>query len=233
MVEGRGQCALRGDIVDAFSPAENGATRVEFWDDEVDSLRAFDPISQRSLDNLEEVNFYPAVEWLLPGSAAASIRALVREQMKRLPDHLLNADLPPLPEDEEESKEEKSAVPVRRVYDTGVGRLLQDADHLDAGLQPPTLSLWAGALDVPCAWLWEYLNDPILVLEEPERVKARCEDRLAGFGEDFKLTLERQEAVPEQGNLLRAWDDAAQAMQGRPIHLLMEFLRGMGEMKPT
>ncbi len=235
MVEGRGQCALRGDIVDAFSPAENGATRVEFWDDEVDSLRAFDPISQRSLDNVEEVNFYPAVEWLLPGSAAASIRALVREQMKRLPDHLLNADLPPLPEDEDESKEEKSAVPVpvRRVYDTGVGRLLQDADHLDAGLQPPTLSLWAGALDAPCAWLWEYLNDPILVIEEPERVKARCEDRLAGFGEDFKLTLERQEAVPEQGNLLRTWEDAAQAMEGRPIHLLMEFLRGMGEMKPT
>ena len=235
MVEGRGQCALRGDIVDAFSPAENGATRVEFWDDEVDSLRAFDPISQRSLDNIEEVNFYPAVEWLLPGSAAASIRALVREQMKRLPDHLLNSDLPPLPEDEEEKPEEKSAapVPVRRVYDTGVGRLLQDADHLDAGLQPPTLSLWAGALDVPCSWLWEYLNDPILVIEEPERVKARCEDRLAGFGEDFKLTLERQEAVPEQGNLLRAWEDAASAMQGRPIHLLMEFLRGMGEMKPT
>ena len=235
MVEGRGQCALRGDIVDAFSPAENGATRVEFWDDEVDSLRAFDPISQRSLDNIEEVNFYPAVEWLLPDSAAASIRALVREQMKRLPDHLLNADLPPLPEDEDEDKAEKSAAPVptRRVYDTGVGRLLQDADRLDAGLQPPTLALWAGALDVPCAWLWEYLNDPILVIEEPERVKARCEDRLAGFGEDFKLTLERQEAVPEQGALLRTWVEAAAAMQGRPIHLLMEFLRGMGEMKPT
>ena len=236
MVEGRGQCALRGDIVDAFSPAENGATRIEFWDDEVDSIRAFDPISQRSLDNLEEAVFYPAVEWLLPVSSAGVIRSLVREQMKRLPDHLLNADLPPLPEDEEEKQEEKSAAPVsvRRVYDTGIGRLLQDADHLDAGLQPPTLALWAGALDAPCAWLWEYLNDPILVIDEPERVKARCEDRLAGFLEDFKLTLERQEAVPEQGNLLRSWEEAAAAaMQGRPIHMLMEFLRGMGEMKPT
>ncbi|MBR4538830.1 MAG: transcription-repair coupling factor [Clostridia bacterium] len=235
MVEGRGQCALRGDIVDAFSPAENGATRIEFWDDEVDSLRLFDPISQRSLDNAEEAVFYPAVEWLLPVSCASSIRALVREQMKRLPDHLLNADLPPLPEDEGESREEKNAAPVpaRRVYDTGVGRLLQDADHLDAGLQPPTLALWAGAMNADCAWLWEYLDDPILVIEEPERVKARCEDRLAGFREDFKLTLERQEAVPEQENLLFTWEDAASAMQGRPIHLLMEFLRGMGEMKPT
>ena len=235
MVEGRGQCALRGAIVDAFSPAENGATRIEFWDDEVDSIRAFDPISQRSLDNLEEAAFYPAVEWLLPVSCAPAIRALVRAQMNRLPDQMLSPELPPLPEDEEEKPEETSAPRhlLYRVHDTGVGRLLQDADQLEAGLQPPTLSLWAGALDVPCAWLWEYLNDPILVIEEPDRVKARFEDRMAGFQEDFKLTLERQEAVPEQGNLLRAWDEAVPAMQGRPLHLLMEFLRGMGEIKPA
>ena len=85
MVEGRGQCALRGDIVDAFSPAENGATRIEFWDDEVDSIRAFDPISQRSLEPMEEAAFYPAVEWLLPQERAKDIRALVRNQLNRLP----------------------------------------------------------------------------------------------------------------------------------------------------
>ncbi len=234
MVEGRGQCALRGDIVDAFSPAENGATRIEFWDDEVDSIRFFDPISQRSLDDLDEAVFYPAVEWLLPVSAAASIRALVQAQMNRLPNQFLSSDLPPLPEDEEEP-EEKAAfpVPARQVYDTGVARLMRDAAQLEAGLQPPNLSLWAGALDVPCAWLWEYLKDPVLVLEEPERIKARCQDRLAGFQEDFKLTLERQEAVPEQGRLLRTWEETAQAMKERPLHLLMEFLRGMAEIKPT
>ena len=61
MVEGRGQCALRGAIVDAFSPAESGATRIEFWDDEVDSIRSFDPISQRSLDRMGDAAFCPAV----------------------------------------------------------------------------------------------------------------------------------------------------------------------------
>ena len=238
MVEGKGQCALRGDIVDAFSPAENGATRIEFWDDEVDSVRAFDPISQRSLDNLEAAEFYPAVEWLLPVSYAPTIRAMVKAQMNRLPDHLLSPELPPLPEDEETEEEALSveaspAAPRVRVYDTGVGRLLQDADQLEAGLQPPTLALWAGALNAECAWLWEYLNDPILVIEEPDRVKARCEDRIAGFQEDFKLTIERQEAVPEQGNLLRTWDEALAGMQGRPVHLVMDLLRGMGDFKPT
>ena len=235
MVEGRGQCALRGDIVDAFSPAENGATRLEFWDDEVDSIRAFDPVSQRSLETVEEAAFYPAVEWLLPREKAKDIRALVRNQLNRLPKSLLSPDLPPLPEEEDDEANNGEIVEASppKVYDTGVSRLFQDADQLEAGIQSPSLSLWAGALDVPCAWAWDYLDNPILVIEEPDRVKARCEDRVAGFQEDFKLTLERQEAVPEQIALLRTWQDAAAAMAGRPTHLLMEILRGMGELKPA
>ena len=234
MVEGRGQCALRGDIVDAFSPAENTATRIEFWDDEVDSIRAFDPISQRSLDHMDEAAFYPAVEWLLPPERAKDIRALVRNQMNRLPKSLLYADLPPLPEeDDEEEPGEIVEASGPKVYDAGIARLFQDADQLEAGIQTPNLSLWAGALDVPCAWIWEYLENPLLVVEEPDRVKARCDDRMAGFEEDFKLTLERQEAVPEQAALLRSWEDAAQAMAEKPVHLVMELLRGMGGLKPA
>ncbi len=233
MVEGRGQCALRGDIVDAFSPAENSATRIEFWDDEVDSIRAFDPISQRSLEKMEEAAFYPAVEWLLPKERARDIRALVRAHLNRLPKSLLSPDLPPLPEDEDEDSGEIVEAAAPKVYDTGVARLFRDADQLEEGIQSPNLALWAGALDVPCAWVWDYLENPILVIEEPERVKARCDDRIAGFREDFKLTLERQEAVPEQAALLRDWQEAVDALNGKPIHLLMEFLRSMGELKPT
>ncbi|MBE5783278.1 MAG: transcription-repair coupling factor [Clostridiales bacterium] len=235
MVEGKGQCALRGAIVDAFSPAESGATRIEFWDDEVDSIRTFDPISQRSLDAMEEALFFPAVEWLLSPDHADAMRKLVRAQMNRLPDSPLSAALPPLPEDEEEQEAASSphaSLPVFRVYDAGVSRLFQDADQLERGLQPPTLSLWSGALDVSCAWVWEYLKDPLILIEEPERVKARCEDRYNGFAEDFKLSLERQEAVPEQGALLRLYGEAADALQNLPVILMQELLRGMGGLKP-
>ena len=239
MVEGKGQCALRGAIVDAFSPAENGATRIEFWDDEVDSIRAFDPISQRSLDRMEEAVFFPAVEWLLSEEYAPSMRTMIRSQMNRLPDSLLSSDLPPLPDEEGESGEEKQPLETAgsgisyRVYDSGISRLFQDADQLEKGVQLPHFSLWAGALDVPCAWIWEYMDDPIIVLEEPDRIKNRCEDRFSGFGEDFKLSLERQEAVPEQGNLLRPWADIAAALSGQCLYLLQDMLHGMGELKPT
>ncbi|MBQ9264547.1 MAG: transcription-repair coupling factor [Clostridia bacterium] len=243
MVEGKGQCALRGAIVDVFSPAENSANRIEFFDDEVDSIRAFDPISQRSLERLESAAFYPAVEWLLPEECAPKIREMIRRQVNRLPDHPLSAELPPLPEEDEDGEEAPESAgagadanaenTTYHVYDTGVARLYRDVDQLEAGLQPATLALWAGAVDAECAWLWEYLQNPILVMEEPDRVKARCEDRLSGFAEDFKLTLERQEAVPEQANLLRSWEEIATAIEGLDVHLVQDLLRGMGGLKPS
>ena len=232
MVEGKGQCALRGAIVDAFSPAESAAVRIEFFDDEIDSIRLFDPISQRSQERLEKTAFYPAVEWLLPEENAEAIRALVRRQMKRLQDQPLAFDLPPLPDDGEQEETDGAEKPVYHVYDTGVSRLLRDAEQLGAGLQPPTLSLWAGALEAPCAWIWDYLQDPFIVIEEPDRVKQRCEDRQRGFAEDFKLALERQEAVPEQASLLRSWDEAAAVLQEKDAHLLQDLLRGMGGLRP-
>ena len=229
MVEGKGQCALRGAIVDAFSPAESSATRIEFFDNEVDSIRFFDPISQRSLDRLERAAFGPAVEWLLDADDAPALRRMIEAQAARVQGGLMQSGLPPLPEDEEEAP----AVPaVPRVHDTGVLRLLQDADQLAAGLQPQSLALWASALGAPDAFGWDYLDRPIVVLDEPERVRARCEDRLRGFAEDFKLSLERQEAVPEQAGLLRGWDEILPALKERPLCTLQDFLRGMGEIEP-
>ena len=45
MVEGRGQTAARGDIVDVFAPGEEYPVRIEFFGDEIDQMRAFDPVS--------------------------------------------------------------------------------------------------------------------------------------------------------------------------------------------
>nr|WP_027870386.1 transcription-repair coupling factor [[Eubacterium] cellulosolvens] len=61
-VECAGQFAIRGDIVDIYSLTEELPWRVEFWDDQVDSIRLFDPESQRSLENLDEITIYPATE---------------------------------------------------------------------------------------------------------------------------------------------------------------------------
>ncbi len=71
-VEGVGQFALRGGILDVFSPLMESPVRCEFFDDEIDSLGAFDVLTQRRTRNLEEALLLPAVE-LLPGAERAAV----------------------------------------------------------------------------------------------------------------------------------------------------------------
>ena len=61
-VDGPGQFSVRGGIVDIYCLTEENPWRIELWGDEIDSIRSFDPESQRSLENLEELTIYPAVE---------------------------------------------------------------------------------------------------------------------------------------------------------------------------
>lgn len=64
-VEAPGQFAIRGSIVDIFTLTESEPYRLDFWDDTIDSIKVFDPVSQRTIDNVDEVTIYPASEYIL------------------------------------------------------------------------------------------------------------------------------------------------------------------------
>jgi len=59
-VEARGEMSVRGAILDLFPPDRDMPIRIEFFDEEVESIRAFDPLSQRSREGLQEVLISPA-----------------------------------------------------------------------------------------------------------------------------------------------------------------------------
>ena len=61
-VELPGQFSVRGGIIDIYPLTEDNPWRIELWDDEIDSIRSFDAESQRSLENVDEITIYPAVE---------------------------------------------------------------------------------------------------------------------------------------------------------------------------
>ena len=64
-VEAPGQFSIRGGIVDVFDLTEENPYRIELWGDEVDSIRSFDIMSQRSIEKLESIKIYPACEMIL------------------------------------------------------------------------------------------------------------------------------------------------------------------------
>ncbi len=84
LVEQVGDCAVRGSVVDFFGPLLDDPVRVEFFGDEVESLRRFDPADQRSQLPLQQAALIPCSPVDLSPAAAdraiKRLRALAREE---------------------------------------------------------------------------------------------------------------------------------------------------------
>jgi transcription-repair coupling factor (superfamily II helicase) len=75
LVEAPGQFAIRGSLVDIFPPSNEKPLRVDFFDDEIDSLRIFDEENQRTIEMIREAVISPAEETLLPKGDLAEVLA--------------------------------------------------------------------------------------------------------------------------------------------------------------
>lgn len=82
LVEGEGQYAIRGGILDLFITDEKAPIRVEFWDDEIDTINYFDTMSQRRTDYVEEIEISPSAEVLVWDKAALAEK--IRQKAKAL-----------------------------------------------------------------------------------------------------------------------------------------------------
>ena len=81
MVEGRGQFAVRGGLIDIFPPTDPRPSRIELFGDDVEEIRVFSVADQRSLEARDEVYAPPCREILL----TADVRARARELVAELP----------------------------------------------------------------------------------------------------------------------------------------------------
>ena len=89
MVEGPGQFAVRGGILDIYSPAADMPVRIEFFDDELDTMGYFDPDTQRRTENIDELVILPVGETqpkLHPGGIeglCGDLRNMINRQRRR------------------------------------------------------------------------------------------------------------------------------------------------------
>ena len=79
LTEDPGCFSVRGHVMDIYPPGFDGPLRVEFWGDEIESIRMFDPVSQRSLLTVEEVVVLPVREELLTDAARARFGGLLKD----------------------------------------------------------------------------------------------------------------------------------------------------------
>ncbi|MEI3169555.1 MAG: hypothetical protein V8S58_17715 [Lachnospiraceae bacterium] len=81
-VDGMGQFSVRGGILDIYPLTEELPVRIELWDTEVDSIRTFDLESQRSIEQLDEIDIYPATEIVLTKKQAREGIERIRSEAK-------------------------------------------------------------------------------------------------------------------------------------------------------
>ena len=245
MVEGKGQCALRGGIIDVYPPACSQSLRIEFFDDEVDSIREFDCISQRSLDSVEKCTLTPATEVLLPTAEAEKAARRMRDAIERQGGDLtpasstLFSDLPPLPEDDADAPDffDKNITPkIREKQQTAArkaelerrrAQLMADADMLAEGLPFKRIRAWLTVLTDDTYTVLDWFEPDVVVLSDPNLLRKRAEERRAGFAEDLEGAVSRDEAVKEQETLLMDWDELLRHVQGYATVAVTEFLEGM------
>ena len=238
MVEGKGQCALRGAILDFFAPNAAQGIRIEYFDDEIDAIRSFDVISQRSSDRLEEALIVPASEVLLPPEQAERAAASMRQALEQLsgarPHGDLLPELPPLPGDEDDPPEAANPAAVQRAaeMDHRLAALLGEAQLVEEGLPPRRARAWLPLLTEEYWLLTDWFRPQLVLLSEPELIRERCSDRRRGFAGELSTAMERGEAVSQQDGLLLDWDSLLRRLSGFSLATASDLTRGLAGVKP-
>ncbi len=257
MVEGQGQCAMRGAILDVFPSNAPDAVRIEFFDDEVDSIRRFDCISQRSIARVKSVRLAPATECLMDDAAAAAerLRAALEkgvggamqpgaseDALPDAPDGLAPlgtflSELDALEMTEDMLKE--GAAPAE-----GSGRTLTEAEgswkrHLDdvervrAGQVIRTAPMWMNVLLTDTAFATGYLQDPIVLLDRPDQYPSRLRAAESAFAEAYEDARLRGDAFEKQQELRFTYDDLLGDLRARPCAALTDVIATFGRLEPT
>lgn len=87
-VEQPGQFSIRGGIIDVYDLTEENPYRIELWGDEVESIRSFDVLSQRSIEMLDKLTIFPATETILTAQQKADGLRKVKADAKEASEEL-------------------------------------------------------------------------------------------------------------------------------------------------
>ena len=208
-VEGVGQFALRGGILDFFSPAHPKPVRVEFFGDEIDAMGLFDPDTQRRIENLGAAEILPAAEVLpqfTPGGYGGLLEGLDRliSQAKR-----------------------------RKGSETLVQTLEEDRERLSASTAFPAMDRYIALIYSVMATAADYFpEDAVVVLSESPRVAERGKSYLWQLGEDAKALMERGELAGELADFARTFEELTEVLADWPVCYLDAFTSSRYPQRP-
>ena len=175
-VSGAGQFAVRGDVVDIY-PFYDSPVRLEFWGDEVTSLRRLDPESQRSQERITEIIIWPAREFIYDADLAAAAVDGIKNAYQERRDVLKGSK-------DAQLRLQRRANRYVEMAKEGIGGSLSLVQPYFYPEQPSLL---------------DYLPpDSMVIIEEPGRFQEQCGARTALLESDYRRFF-------QEGNSFTSW----------------------------
>ena len=195
MVEGPGQFALRGGILDIFSPAADRPVRAEFFGDELDTMGFFDPDTQRRTENTDTVVILPVGETqprLHPGGLnglCSDLHHLIARQRRR-----------------------------RNVNEALIKTLEKDLEKYENGVQNPASDRYMALIYPEIATAMDYLPpDAIVILCDQGSLKRTARSRTEEMGMQLDSLLQGGLLAGELCDYVCQWEDFCAALTGRTV----------------
>ena len=198
-VEGVGQFALRGGILDVYSPGMDQPVRVEFFGDEVDAMGVFDPETQRRTGNIESAVLLPAAE-TLPRLAPGGLTGLGE-------------------------KLEKLAKKAEKAGKTELSETLrQDREAILEGRSFPAMDRYLALIYPELATAADFLPpDACVVFSECSRITDRAKTYQWQLDQDAASLLERGLLEPSCTALARTFPQLCSRLEEFPVVYLDSF----------
>jgi len=183
-IEGVGQFSVRGGIIDVFSPSETNPCRIEFFDDEIDSIRSVDLKTQRSIKNLKSIRIIPCGDLMFQKEEIKKILSEIDTDYQ----NRLNK-IQKLQNSKEIEKKLKS------LYNSYQDKLRGGIGIENADLLVPFIkNSFVNILDY-------YDDDFILIIDEPERIFEEIKTLNESFELKYSELFEKGEIFTKQSNV--------------------------------
>lgn len=202
MIDGQGQFAVRGGIIDIFSYRDETPVRIELWDDEIDSIRFFDVESQRSVEKIQTYDAFPATEWILSEDEIDEGFAKVKDEVEKQLVTLGN-------DKKKKTQQEMDACNrLRHAY----------ADFERTRDYSKFILSFTDEIE----GFTDYFpkDETVFVLDEPDRIMERMELISYEYEESMKNRLEGGYVVASQTKLMRPVAEVYKNMQSSRLMLL-------------
>lgn len=219
-VDSPGQFSIRGGIVDIFDLTEENPYRIELWGDEIESIRSFDILSQRSIEKLESISVFPATEFVLDDARiraglkkleaeAAKQEKLFRDAFRTEEAHRISSQMKELREQLLEFKSKVNLEGYIRYF------------YEDTVTMPELLQQMAAKFGGANA-------GPVVFLEEPARIREQADAVELEFRESMVQRAEKGYILPGQMNLLYSGEEIAAKLLGGSVVTIstMDFKGG-------